>query len=199
MSEPEQAPEVSAMTPWEFGEPIRTDRLILRMMTVDDVDDVHAWMSDPEVTRYLLHDPRSRDDVATRVADYSLARTLATTGDYLQLAVEIPGDRVIGSVYFTIASADDSTGELGWAFNSAFHGKGYAYEAACLVMNLAFGPVGLHRVFADLDPRNAASIALCERLGMRHEAHFVEHMWVKGEWADTGIYGILDREWNARA
>jgi RimJ/RimL family protein N-acetyltransferase len=198
MSEPEQAPEVSAMTPWEFGEPIRTDRLILRMMTVDDVDDVHAWMSDPEVTRYLLHDPRDRDDVATRVADYSLARTLASTGDYVQLAVELPGDRVIGSIYFTIASADDSTGELGWAFNSAFHGKGYAYEAASAVMNLAFGPVGLHRVFADLDPRNSASIALCERLGMRHEAHFVEHMWVKGEWADTGIYGILAREWNAR-
>ena len=37
--------------------------------------------------------------------------------------------------------------------------------------------------------------ALCLRLGMRHEAHFREHMWFKGDWADTGIYAILEHEW----
>jgi len=50
-------------------------------------------------------------------------------------------------------------------------------------------------VRAELDPRNDASIALCRRLGMREEAHFVEDMWFKGEWADTGVYAILASEW----
>jgi RimJ/RimL family protein N-acetyltransferase len=54
-------------------------------------------------------------------------------------------------------------------------------------------------VRAELDPRNAASIALCRRLGMREEAYFVEDLWFKGGWGDTGIYAILDREWAARS
>ncbi|MDP3208161.1 MAG: GNAT family protein, partial [Rhodoglobus sp.] len=77
-----------------------------------------------------------------------------------------------------------------------FHGRGVAHEAARATLDLAFGPLGLHRVFAELDPRNAASVALCRRLGMRHEAHFVEHMAFKGEWADTDIYAILSSEWS---
>jgi aminoglycoside 6'-N-acetyltransferase len=66
------------------------------------------------------------------------------------------------------------------------------------MIDAAFGEIGLHRVYAELDPRNEASVALCLRLGMRHEAHFVEHMWSKGEWTDTGIYAVLEREWTAR-
>jgi aminoglycoside 6'-N-acetyltransferase len=52
-------------------------------------------------------------------------------------------------------------------------------------------------VRAELDPRNDASVALCRRLGKREEAHFVEDLWFKGAWGDTGIYAMLDREWRS--
>jgi RimJ/RimL family protein N-acetyltransferase len=78
-----------------------------------------------------------------------------------------------------------------------FTGRGYASEAARAVLELAFSTLGLHRVFAELDPRNDASIALALRLGMREEAHFVQDMWFKGAWADTGIYAILAEEWRS--
>ena len=51
---------------------------------------------------------------------------------------------------------------------------------------------------AFLDARNAASAALCERLGMRHEATLLEEEYNDGEWQDTAVYGILRREWAAR-
>ncbi len=184
--------------PWSPAASISTERLRLRLLTEHDTDDVHAWMSDAEVTRYQLHDPRERDDVARRVLEYAAATTLAAVGDYVQLAIELPGDRVIGALYFTITSLDDATAEIGWAVNAGYHRKGYAYEAARAMLGLAFDEMGLHRVCAELDPRNAASVALCLRLGMRREAQFVEHLWVKGAWVDTGIYGILDREWHAQ-
>ena len=94
-----------------------------------------------------------------------------------------------------LKSLDDKTAEIGWLLDPRFQGRGYAAEAAGLLLDLAFGELGLHRVYAELDPRNAASVALCLRLGMRHEAHFREHMWFKGDWADTGIYAILEHEW----
>lgn len=72
-------------------------------------------------------------------------------------------------------------------------------EAAGAVLEIAFNGLGLHRASAVLDARNDASAALCMRLGMRDEAHFVEDLWFKGGWGDTTIYAILDREWAARA
>ena len=186
------------MKPYVFTEPIRTSRLTLRLLADIDIDAVHAYQSDPEVTRYELFDPRSRDEVAEKIAKWSQATTLEHDDDYLQLAIDLDG-RAIGELYFTIKRAKDQLGEIGWSPHPAFQGKGYATEAASAVLDLAFGTLELHRVMADLDPRNAASIRLCERLGMRREALFVEDLWFKGEWGGTAIYAILDREWLGRS
>lgn len=192
-----------AKLPYVFSEPIRTERLTLRLMTDADVDDVYAYQSLPEVCRYLLFEPRTRDEVAERVAKFGAATTLAADGDYLQLALELPATtdapaRVIGDSYFTIANAKELGGEIGWTMHPDFMGLGYASEAARAILGLAFDRLELHRVAANLDPRNDASIALCLRLGMREEAHFVRDLWFKGAWADTGMYAILREEWLAR-
>jgi RimJ/RimL family protein N-acetyltransferase len=79
-----------------------------------------------------------------------------------------------------------------------FHGHGYMTEAAGAVLAVAFEQIGLRRVIANLDPRNTGSAALCRRLGMRKEAHFVEDFWSKGEWTDSAIYALLAREWAGR-
>ena len=189
--------------PYVFAEPIRTDRLTLRLMTEADVDDIHSYQSREDVCRYLLFEARSRDEVAAKVAQHAAATTLAADGDYLQLALELPasGDtpaRVIGDSYFTLASLENSKGEIGWTLHPDFVGHGYASEAARAVLAIAFERIGLHRVVAELDPRNDASIALCKRLGMREEAYFVKDLWFRGDWGDTGMYAILREEWVAR-
>jgi len=179
--------------PYEF-KPLRTERLLLRPMTEADVDDIHAYQSREDVCRYLPYEPRTRDEVAEKVAKFSTAILLAADGDYWQLVMEREG-RVIGDVYFTIASVVNSTAEIGWTLHPDHHGQGYMSEAARAVLGIAFGEIGVHRVKADLDPRNHSSAALCRRLGMREEAYFVEDLWFKGEWGDTSIYAILEREW----
>jgi RimJ/RimL family protein N-acetyltransferase len=190
----------SARLPHELASPLRTARLVLRHMTDSDVDDVHAYQSREDVCRYLPFVPRSRDEVADKVAEFAKALTLIGDGDFWQLAIEraeTPG-RVIGDVYFAIKSVTSATAEIGWALHPDHFRRGYMTEAASAMLEIGFGTLGLHRVFAQLDPRNDASAALCRRLGMRHEAHFVEDLWFKGEWGDTDIYAILDREWTAR-
>jgi RimJ/RimL family protein N-acetyltransferase len=187
--------------PYEFPAPLRTSRLVLRTMTAGDVDDIHAYQSREDVCRYLTFEPRTREQVAEKVAKYSAATVLAGDGDFWQLAVELadcPG-HVIGDVYFTIKSAVSAGGEIGWTLHPDFRGKGYMTEAAGAVLEIAFTQLGLHRVSAELDGRNDASATLCERLGMRREAHFVEDLWFKGAWGDSVFYAVLDREWTARA
>ena len=186
--------------PYELTAPVRTERLVLRTMNESDARDIHAYQSREDVVRYLSFAPRSREEVDEKVAQYATATVLRRDGDYWQLAIEradVPG-RVIGDVYFTIKSLVNATGEIGWTLHPDFHGQGYMTEAASAVLAIAFDTLSLHRVISELDPRNDGSIALCTRLGMRREAHFVEDLWFKGAWGDTAIYAILDREWSAR-
>lgn len=182
--------------PYTFAEPLRTPRLVIRAMTAADVDDVHAFQSDPEVVRYEPFEPRSREEVAEKVAKFAAALTLAGDGDFWQLAIERAGaPGVIGELYFALKRVADRGGEIGWTLHPAHQGRGYMTEAASAMLDVAFGPLELHRVFAQLDPRNTTSAALCRRLGMRREAHFVEDLWFKGEWGDTAVYAVLAREW----
>lgn len=191
----------SVRLPYELAVPVRTARLMLRTMTDEDVDDIHAYQSRADVCRYLMFEPRTRDQAAEKVATYSEALVLNGDGDFWQLAIERASDPgcVIGDVYFTIKSAANATGEIGWTLHPDHAGHGYMTEAAHAVLEIAFNGLGLHRVRAELDPRNDASVALCKRLGMRQEAYFVEDLWFKGAWGDTTVYATLDREWAARA
>lgn len=178
---------------------LRTARTTIRPLTADDVDATHSYMSDPETCRYLLFEPRTRAEVAEKVAEWAKGGgRLAEKGDYIEYGIDADGHGVIGHIYLTIVSVGDAGGEIGWTLHPDFQGKGYAAEAASATLDYAFGVLNLHRVRAELDPRNVASVTLCTRLGMREEAHFVEDMWFKGEWADTGVYALLATEWASR-
>ena len=86
---------------------------------------------------------------------------------------------------------------LGWVVDPDFQGRGYATEAARAVMRFAFDEICAHRVYAQVDPRKAASVALCLRPGMRLEATLIEREIFKGEWGDLAVYAVLEREWAA--
>ncbi|GAA5036200.1 GNAT family N-acetyltransferase [Microbacterium fluvii] len=181
--------------PWDFR-PLQGERVRLDLLRDDDLEPLFAMQSDPEVCRYLLYEPRSRAQVADVLRRDAAATRLENPGDYLQPVIRDADGRFCGTMYFELkAGAPDSTAEIGWILLPGARGRGYAREAAGLLLDLAFGELGLHRVYAELDPRNDASVALCEALGMRHEGRFIEHMWLKGEWTDTGHYAILEREW----
>jgi len=185
--------------PWDFA-PIRTERLLLRLMTPQDVDDVFAYQGRDDVCTYLLHPARTRDEVAGHVERYAAATRLAGDGDWIEPAIELDG-RVIGHLYLNLVSVENLAAEIGWTLHPDAQGRGYATEAATALLDLCFGPLALHRVRAELDPRNEASIALCGRLGMREEAHFVRDLReprAPGGWADTGVWAVLEEEWAAR-
>ena len=209
------------MKPYNSLDPIPTERLVLRRLTLSDhdIDDLHAQQSNPQLTTYMLYEPRDRATVIEKVREWTANEVLATTDDYVQLAIDLPdavpptaadapgaataasAERrtvMIGTVYFKLINAEQATAEIGWAVHPNFQGKGYAREAAAAFLDVAFGAMELHRVTALLDPRNNDSIRLCEALGMRREAHFVEDLWFRGSWEDTYSYAILAREWAAR-
>jgi RimJ/RimL family protein N-acetyltransferase len=176
--------------------PRRTDRLVLRQFREGDEPDVLAYRSRDDVVRYMPTDPLQPAGAGAFIAERLAATRIAADEDKIILAVEHHG-RVIGDVLIKAGKLADRQAEIGWAFSPQFHGRGLATEAARELLVMAFDELGMHRAWAQLDPRNAASVRLCERLGMRREAYFREDMLFKGEWGDTAIYALLAAEWRA--
>ncbi|WP_244422540.1 GNAT family N-acetyltransferase [Ktedonobacter racemifer] len=73
-----------------------------------------------------------------------------------------------------INAHDKRQAEIGYTLARAYHGKGYPTEAVTCWLNYAFQAFHLYRVIAIADCENHASYALMERLGMRHEGHFIQ-------------------------
>ncbi len=181
-------------TPLRPELPLRTERLVLRPFHTDDAVDVLAYRRRPDVCRYIPSDPLDERTVGEYIAVRQPWTQLTADGNRIVLAVELAG-QVIGDVLIRIERLGDGQAEVGWVLSPDFQGHGYATEAARKLTDLSFAELGMHRVWAQLDARNAPSARVCERLGMRHEAHLRQNMWLKGEWTDASIYAILRAEW----
>ena len=105
---------------------------------------------------------------------------------------------MIGDCGLHFPPGEPHQAEVGITLAPGHQGQGYATEALNAVLDYLFLSLGKHRVFASVDPRNRASIALLERVGMRKEAHLRESVWWKGEWADDLVFAVLEGEWRAR-
>lgn len=176
--------------------PLETARLRLRPFTVADVDAVHAYHRLEDVARYQYWQPRSRDEVAAEVAKWLEPDGTTEAPESIVFAVTLKDSgALIGDMVLLFRDNAARQGEIGFTFNPAHGGQGYATEAASAVLDAGFGHFDLHRIFGRCDARNQPSWRLMERLGMRREAHFREHAVFKGDWDEEFYCAMLSREW----
>jgi RimJ/RimL family protein N-acetyltransferase len=178
--------------------PIVTERLLLRPLDPEtDVDAVLAYQSLADVCRYIPYHPRTREEVATRLADPARnTSSIEKQGDSIWLAVVVrETGQLVGDVLLMYPSEEHRCGEIGYVLNPQYEGNGYITEACRTLLELAFDGLGLHRVIGRIDARNDASAAVLRRLGMRQEAVLVENEWFKGEWSTEIDFAILEPEW----
>ena len=180
----------------ELNLPLRTARLVLRRFEASDLDAYHAYHSLPETARFLPGEAKSYTKSMESVGKYANF-VFEKEGDWICLAIEAadsPG--LLGEVVLRWLPGCGQA-EIGWSLAPAARGRGIASEAARALLKLSFEDLGFHRIDAKLDALNAASAALCERLGMRLEATQVDKWHYKGQWATEVVYAILADEWQS--
>ena len=178
--------------------PLETERLILRPLEPGDLLAMFDLYQREDVCRYLFWGPLDLDG-ARELLDGRLRKTrIESDGDAIRLAgVERSTGRMIGEFMLRVTSIEHRQGEIGWISHPDLQGRGLATEGAAEVLRAGFETLGLHRIVAGADPRNAASVRIMEKLGMRREAEFIEQVLVKGAWIDQVVYAILASEWRA--
>jgi RimJ/RimL family protein N-acetyltransferase len=180
--------------------PRRTERLLLRPLTLDDADAVLAYRSDPDVARWLGRPAHTREELlASHFTEADLEHALA---------VELDG-RVVGDMMVVVEDAwaqrdvreqaRRSQAYLAWVLSPTHHGRGLMTEALEEVLRLCFDDLGVRRAKAECFALNEPSWRLMERVGMRRETHAVQDSLHRDlGWIDGYGYAILADEWRAR-
>ena len=174
---------------------IKTERLEIRPLVLSDIDALLPYHSDPDVVRYIPWTVRDRVEVMAYIKRVAVEFDPSTQGSYLMMGFTRLGDsQVIGQVNAGMESVADSNVSIGWVINPEHSGHGYAIEAVRGLLKFLVKEYGIRRFTAKIDQRNANSVRLAEKLGMRCEATYVEDELFKGEWVSTYLYAILARE-----
>jgi ribosomal-protein-alanine N-acetyltransferase len=169
-------------------------RLDLRWVDEADVDGLFALFSDLEVIRYwstpAMRERREAEDYLASIHRHFAAR------DLFQWGVQLHGETgIVGTTTLYRIDLDHRRAEVGIALGSRAWGRGYGREVLRLLIGLAFGKLGLHRLEADVDPHNARSLALFEGEGFRREGLLRERWHLNGGVQDTAILGLLAPDW----
>jgi RimJ/RimL family protein N-acetyltransferase len=165
---------------------VQTERLRLRRFTPADATAFAAYRSDPDVARYQgwevpIPDPL---DTVTRYGEGD-----PDAPGWFQYAADLDGVLIgdLGvNLHENLMQAD-----LGFTLAPAYQGKGYATEAVRGLLDHLFTVKNLHKVSAECDARNTSSARLLERVGFQREGLRRSHTWIKGEWTDDLLYGVL--------
>jgi RimJ/RimL family protein N-acetyltransferase len=179
--------------------PIRTERLILREFDPGDFAAVHAYGSDPQVTRYMRWGPNTEADTHEALARAVANQDERPRTEYNLAIVDPHRALVIGSVGLHPFDPANRTMETGYCLRPDAWGHGFASEASRALVGAAFAALHLHRVIATCDARNLASAHVLEKLGMRREGHFRRDLEIRGAWRDSFFYAVLADEWRAAA
>ena len=177
--------------------PLRTARLVLRRLTQEDLDALFAIFSNLEVMRYWSTPPfTQRAQAEAKVRQFAEDHENGTS---LNLGIERTSDgALIGNCALFDFHEASRRAQIGYCLGRPYWGAGYMQEALGALLDHAFSFLGLHRLEADIDPRNSASATLLERLGFTREGFLRERWIVGGEVSDTALYGLLQHEWRKR-
>ncbi|WP_151476196.1 GNAT family N-acetyltransferase [Streptomyces albicerus] len=175
---------------------LETPRLVLRRFRAEDAAPLAAYRSDPLVARYQSWTAPVPLDSAVRTVRGYAAGSLEEPG-WFQYAIELKADRCLVGDVGVCLHENRMQAELGFTLAGERQGHGYAAEAVRAVLDDLFGRRGLHRVSAECDARNEGSARLLRRLGFVQEGHLRQATWIKGEWTDDLLFGLLASEWQA--
>lgn len=173
---------------------LTSSQLRLRWLEDHDAADLVAIFSDPQVMRYWSSPPWTDDGAALQMIE-SVRQCFAAGSLYQWGVARISDDAVIGTCTLAHVDAENRRAEIGFALRRDQWGQGYMLEATSALLGFAYEGLKLHRLEADVDPRNTASIRLLERLGFQREGYLRERWHVGGEINDTIFYGLLSRDW----
>jgi len=176
---------------------LQTDRLILRPFSLDDAPTVQKLAGDKDIASTTLNIPHPYEDGMAEQW-ISTHKERFVKGELSNFAITLrSGGGLIGAVGLVINLLHERA-ELGYWIGKPYWNKGYCTEAAREVLRYGFEQLKLNRIHASFFTKNQSSGRVMEKIGMKYEGCFRQHVIKWGVFEDLKEYSILRSEYNSR-
>jgi len=173
---------------------LEAPRVRLRWLTERDVDALFAIFSDQDMMRYWSSTAMQQRSEAEELL-LRIHRQFAEKSAF-QWGIERKDDgELLGTCTLFNIHVANMRAEIGYCLRSTHWRKGYMSEALAALIEHAFATLKLRRLEADVDPKNAGSLGILDRMGFRREGLLRERWNVGGEIQDSVFLGLLAHEW----
>lgn len=173
---------------------LETERLLLRDLQINDKEAIFDYRSDAETNQFQSWIPKTLEEVETFIHNNSKEFNQPETW-YQLLITDRNTKDIIGDVGVHFIDQENQQVEFGITLSKKHHHKGYASEALKGLIDYMFTDLQKHRITTSVDPENASSINLMNRIGFRKEAHFIQSLYLNGVWVDDVVFALLQKEW----
>jgi RimJ/RimL family protein N-acetyltransferase len=173
---------------------IKGKRINLRTPEIKDAYSIKEYAKDKSISKYTVHIPYPYK-IEDALSFIKKNKEKLKKKEEYSLGIEI-NNEIVGMVSLFNINYKNKNAELGYWIGKPFRGKGYATEAAKLIIDFGFKKLGFIRIFAKLNHENAESAKVLERLGFKYEGRLRKHRFQNGRYCDELRYGLLEEEFN---
>lgn len=170
-----------------------TKRLFLMEFKKSDAQEIFKMRSDEKVQKYLDRDTHKSVEESEAMID-GMIKSYNNKEAINWIIRNKNTNDVIGYIGYWRMIRHNVRAEIGYAMKPEFWGNGYMSEAFAKVIEFGFKEFCLHSIEANVNPANASSIKLLEKLGFTKEAYFKEDYFYNGKFLDTAIYSLLETD-----
>ncbi len=174
---------------------LNSARLTLKLVTLEDLENIYAMQSNEQVARYnTIGIPENKAFTETLLINALSDTTFGKTNFWWSIFNKATHE-FIGEAGLNLSKFKYRSGEVFYGLHPDHWGKGYGTEAVETILNYAFVDLNLHRITAGVATENTGSIKLLERVGMQREGKHRKILPIRGEWWDNYQYAILEEDY----
>ena len=173
-----------------------TERLYIRDFKLDDLDEFHSLVQNPDIYKYMPWGPSSEEDTK-KFIQMSIKQGSKVPRKFFDMPIVLKESRlVMGCVAIRVSSFLHKKADMGYWIKRELWGQGFATEATLGLLRFGFQRLKMNKIYATASPENPASIRVLEKIGMKKEGYLKEDMFIRGEYRDSVLLAILKKEFN---
>ncbi|MFG6115842.1 GNAT family N-acetyltransferase [Halobacillus sp. MO56] len=174
---------------------LKTKRLMLRKISLNDIEDVFAYGSNPNVSQYVSWETHQSLEDAREFVQF--VQEGYRLGKKALWGMELKSTgKIVGTIDFVTVNTKHKRAEIGYVLAEEYWGQGLTTEATERIIAFGFNELDLERIQARCFVDNVGSQRVMEKVGMRWEGTIRKGMLVKGKFRDLKLYSILSEEFH---
>lgn len=168
---------------------LETSRLLLRRISLEDVDALFVMRSDKETMKFIPRPVAQKQEGV--IALIQRMDSGIENNETINWGIVLKENNLfIGTIGYVRAKPEDHRAEVGYMIGKTHSGKGYTTEALNEVIKYGFNTMNLHSIEAVIDPGNFASEKILQKCNFVKEGHFKENAFWEGNYLDSVVYSL---------